>query len=150
MKSYILSIAGVILISALISILAPSGRMGKFVKGMTKLFILVVLISPFAKMAGGDPLSFRTGKIGQDENFLAAYTELLCRRDEEDIARFLKEKYDASGEIVVSRKSDDFSYEKISVAVTDFGINDGESHIDILSQIEEALLDRYDCGVEVS
>ena len=37
MKAYILSIAGVVLLSAVITIIAPSGKMGKFLRGAVKL-----------------------------------------------------------------------------------------------------------------
>ena len=43
MKAYILSIAGVVLLAAVITIIAPGGKMGKFLKGAVKLVILFVM-----------------------------------------------------------------------------------------------------------
>ena len=46
MKAYILSIAGAVLLSAVITIISPSGKMGKFIKGTSKLLILVIMLAP--------------------------------------------------------------------------------------------------------
>ncbi len=149
MGAYILSIAGVILISAVISIIAPSGKMGKFVKGMTRLFIFVVLVAPFVKLVK-EPETVLTGaEIGVDEGYLDAYSSMLSRTEAEDIAAYLKEKYGVRAKVEVRRLPEDLSYEKITVCVTDFGINGEETHIDILSSIAECLYARYGCMTEV-
>lgn len=150
MKAYILSLAGVILISAVISVIAPAGKMGGFVKGMTRLFIFVVLISPFVRFVKS-PETFLTGaEIETDDGYLRTYSSMLSRSDEETITSWLEETYGVTAETKVSRSFDDFSYEKITVRVVDFGINEVETHIDILSAIGEKLHGRYGCEVEVS
>lgn len=150
MKAYVLSLAGVILISAVISVVAPAGKMGGFIKGMTRLFIFVVLISPFVRFVK-NPDAFLTGaEIETDDGYLKTYSAMLSRSDEEEIAAWLKETYGVTAELNVSRSFDDFSYEKITVRVRDFGINEVETHIDILSAIGEKLHGRYGCEVEVT
>ncbi len=150
MKGYILAIAGAILISAVISIIAPNGKMGKFVKGISRLFIFVVLITPFVRFAK-DPENFLpTAQVGTDEDYLRTYTEMLARSDEKELSAFLEEKYGIKTEISVSRSFDDFSYEKITVLVTDFGINENQTHIDIMSAIEESIETKYACKAEVT
>lgn len=150
MKAYILGVAGVILISAIISILVPSGKMGKFIKGMTKLFILAILISPFvAWLKGGDPL-FSSTDLGADKKYLKTYVAMLTDEDEAAIKAFLEEEYGIGTDVAVSRSFDDFSYEKIKVVVLDFGINVDESHIDILSNVKTRLSGRFGCPVEVT
>ncbi len=149
MKGYVLSIAGVILISAVISIIAPSGKMGKFVKSMSRLFIFVILITPFVRFVKNPDAVLPSSEITEDEGYLRAYTSMLCKADEEEIASWMEEEYGVKSSVFVSRSSDDFSYKKIVVSVTDFGINGEESHIDILSAAKERLFGRYGCDVEV-
>lgn len=150
MKAYILSLAGVILISAVISMIAPAGKMGKFVKGMTRLFIFVVLISPFVRFAK-DPEGFLpSAQIETDDGYLRQYTAMLSRSDEKEIADWLENEYGVWAEVTVSRSFDDFSYEKINVRVTDFGINENKTHIDILSAIGKTLHARYGCEVDAA
>lgn len=150
MKAYILSVAGVILISAIISILVPSGKMGKFIKGMTKLFILAVLISPFVSWLKGGDFLFSSKDVGSDEKYLRNYVAMLTDEDEAAIEAALAEEYGIGTEVAVSRSFDDFSYEKIKVVVLDFGINGDESHIDILSNVKTRLTSRFGCPVEVT
>ena len=149
MNGYILSIAGAILISAVITIISPGGKMGKFVKSMSRLFIFVVLITPFVKFIK-EPEVFTTAEIASDDGFLRDYAAMLSRKDSEEIVSWIKAEYGATAEAEVSRSFDDFSYEKIIVRVTDFGINGTESHIDILSAIGERLERMYGCSAEVS
>ena len=44
MKAYVLSIAGIVLVIAAVTIISPSGKMGKFIKGAGRLFILAVMV----------------------------------------------------------------------------------------------------------
>ncbi len=150
MSGYILSVAGVILISAVISVIAPSGKMGKFVKSMTRLFIFVVLIAPFVRFAKDPEAFLPSAQFDTDEHYLATYSDMLSRSDEREIAAMLEGEYGVTADIEVTRALDDFSYEKIIVKVTDFGINGDEAHIDILSAIEERLKTSYGCSAEVS
>ncbi len=149
MKGYILSIAGVILISAVIAIIAPGGKMGKFVKSMTRLFIFVVLITPFVRFVKDPNTALPSAEIALDEGYFKTYTAMLSRSEEEEIEAMLAEEYGISAEVTVARSQEDLSYKKIAVVVTDFGINGEEGHIDILSAVKERLSARYNCDVEV-
>ena len=149
MKGYVLSVAGVVLISAVISIIASSGKMGKFVKSISRLFIFVVLISPFVRFAKEPETFFPSAEMREDDVFLRKYAMKLSEADEAEISAWMTEEYGVESSVLVSRSSDDFSYQKIVVRVTDFGINGEESHIDIMSAARERLLVRYGCDVEV-
>lgn len=149
MKGYVLSVAGVILISAVISIIAPSGKMGKFVKSISRLFIFVVLISPFVRFAKDPETFFPSAELKEDDSFLKIYAMKLSEADAEEISAWMTEEYGVGTSVLVSRSSDDFSYQKIVVRVIDFGINGEESHIDIMSAAKVRLLERYGCEVEV-
>lgn len=150
MQAYILSIAGVVLISTVISIIVPTGKMGKFIKGMTKLFILVVLIAPFVSWAGGDKYIFTTSELGRDTEYLEYCAVLLSEEDERKITAWLKEGYGVVAEVSVLRNFDGFTHEKIKVSISDFGINEPHTHIDIVADIRARLEHDYGCSAEVS
>lgn len=147
---YILSIAGIVLLSAVISVIAPGGKMGKFVKGMTRLFIFVVLVAPFVKLVRDPEALLPSAEIGVDRGYLSVYTDMLSRADEREIAALLRAEFGVEAEVSVSRSFDDLSYEKIIVRIFDLGINGDEAHIDILSAIGERLEKIYGCKAEVS
>ncbi len=151
MKSYILAIAGVVLLSAVISVIAPSGKMGKFIKGATRLAILVVMISPFASWLGGGNLTLPTTNIKEDTGYLQYCAEQLAEEDEKQIREFLQNEFSVTAEIQVLRKADSkFSYEKISVIISDFGIIGQDEHINMIYRIQETLQTKYGCPTEVT
>ena len=150
MRLYILSIAGVVLISAVISIIAPSGKTGKLVKGMTKFFIIVVLIAPFVSIFRGEGFVFASSEIGEDRAYLERSATLMAEADAREIKAWLSEEYGIKADAVVSRSPVDFSHVKIVVKIRDFGIFGQDGHIDIVAELETLLRERYGCESEVS
>lgn len=151
MKAYILSIAGVVLLTAVITIIAPGGKMGKFLKGATKLVILFVMVSPLASWVTEGDLSFQTASIGMDEEYLAHCADRLALSDGAAIGSWLSEEYGVTADVQVSRLADEtFSYEKIIVKITDFGINGQDEHIHIIEEVDRVLEERYGCDAEVA
>ena len=149
MRAYVLSIAGAVLVSAVLSIIAPSGRMGKFVKGMTKLFILVVLITPFVTFFRGDSFIFASGDVGTDEGYLERSALLMSEAEAREIEAKLKEEYGIGANVHVTRGTD-FVRLKIVVNIYDFGIFGQDEHIDIVAKVQAYLKDLYGCDAEVS
>ncbi len=150
MKGYILSIAGAVLLSALITILSPSGKMGKFLKGATKLVILFVMVSPLANFLTQGSFDWSAGEIGTDEAYLSYCADLAADGDEEAIAAYLAEEYGIEAAVTVTVRADEtFSYEKITVEWENAGIFDRDEHIHISEEIESALKAKYGCEAEV-
>ncbi len=151
MKAYILSIAGVVLLAAVITIIAPGGKMGKFLKGAVKLVILFVMVSPLVSIFSEGEFAFETAQIGTDEEYLAHCADQLSEEDEAAIIGYLSEEYGVTAEAQVNRRADgEFSYEKILIKITDFGIIGQDEHIHISEEIEKMLEARYGCDAEVT
>lgn len=149
-KAYILSIAGMILASAVVTILCPSGKMGKFVKGTSRLLLLAVMIAPLAGLAGSGKPELETGQIGGDSAYLEACARLLEERDEAEIAALLREEYALSAEVAVRRGiSAYFPLEKITARLDLSGINGEEARINIMTRVREDLGARYRTEAEV-
>lgn len=152
MKEYILSIAGIVLISALITILSPSGKTGKFVKGMSRLAILVVMLAPVAGWISGEqPKAGESLLQEADGGYLDACAQKIERADEEEIERMLSERYGCGGEANVLRKRDGlFSPQKITIRLDLSGINDEDERIHIMTCVERDFKAKYGCEVEVT
>ena len=93
MKAYILSIAGAVLLSAVITIISPSGKMGKFIKGTSKLLILVIMLAPVISVFSGKSISLESGTVGTDTGYLESCAKILEERDEESIRVYLLEEF---------------------------------------------------------
>ena len=149
MKAYILSIAGIILLSALVTVIAPGGTMGKFVKGVMKLLCLLVFLAPLTALAKGE-WEFAPAAIATDVSYLQSCEELCEQKEGESIAGYLSEQYGVNTRVEVDCDADSaFSVKNISIIIEDFGINPPENHIDIIARIENEMKSRYRCGVEV-
>ncbi len=150
MSGYILSIAGIILLSAVVTMIAPSGRMGKFIRGITKLACLAVLIAPFTSFAEGKGFEFAPAAFQTDGDYMQTCAALAERGEAEKITAYLQEKFSVKAEVCVSCEGDSpFSVKKVAVEVKDFGINPPEAHIDIIGEIKRTLEKSYRCETEV-
>ena len=151
MKVYILSIAGAVLLSAVITVIAPGGRMGKFLRGAVNLVILVVMAAPLTALFRGGGGMLDAGSVAYDEGYLAYCAETLSAEDEAALCVFLQEEYGVTARAQVVRRAEaGFAYEKIYVEILDFGIIGQDEHIYMTEQIEGALEERYGCAAEVS
>lgn len=148
MRGYILCIAGVVLLSAVLSVIAPSGKMGKFIKGMTKLAVVAVLVAPFLSFARGEGFTFESKQLFEDDSYLRSCMELLEEDDERAVKRLLQEKFGIEAEVNAER-AEDLSLKKISVKVTDSGIYGQDKHIDMIADVEKLLCETYGCEAEV-
>ncbi len=149
MKAYILAIAGAVLLSATLAVIAPTGRMGKFVKGMTKLVLLSLLISPFFSLAQGKGFVFESAKLGEDAAYMEESALIMDREDARVVQQILGEKFGVIAEAAFER-AEDFSLKKICVKITDPGIYGGDEHIDMLAEAKRAIEERFGCKVEVA
>ncbi len=151
MKAYILSIAGIVLLTALITIVAPGGKVGKFLKGVTKPVILLVMLAPLATLFTGNGTELSAADLPEDKDYLAFCAEELAASDEAAIGRYLQETYGICAQVDVSRSAEaGFPCKKISVNITDFGIIGQDEHIHISEEVVRVLEERYGCEAEVT
>ena len=151
MKAYILAIAGAVLLSAVVTVIAPNGKMGKFVKGTMKLLILVVMLSPIVSWVGERSFSFQSASISTDEQYLEGCADFLQAQDAEEISAYINVEFSVTAEVTTEReKNSGFSLKKITVNITDFGIYGQDKHIDMISEIQGALEEKYGCLAEVA
>lgn len=150
MSGYILTVAGAVLLSSALSVILPGGKMGAFLKGMCRLAVFAVLVSPLVSLLAKKELSFPSADVGEDRGYLTECARLLSERDEREIAAFLGEEYALSASVSVSRgPSGGFPLKKIVVDLAQEGISGQDAHIDMADRIKAALAQRYSCGAEL-
>lgn len=151
MKEYILSVAGIVLLSAALTVILPGGKMGKFIKGAMRLFTLVVLVSPFVGDWGKNTFVYTEKNVELDNDYLSYCAETLAEEDEKTIEHEISEKFSVSAKVTVQRSGEAcFPLEKISVKIVDFGIIGQDEHIHIMNMIREAVTEKYGCEAEIS
>lgn len=151
MKTYILSIAGVILLASVFAIITPNGKTGSFIRGMMKLLILAVIVAPMIGWLMEGDFDFASSEIAADPVFLEQCSEIVSGEDGKEIGAYLLEEFGVTAETEVKRSADGrYSLEKITVKIVDFGIFGQDEHIDIISRIQSALEEKYGCAAEVA
>lgn len=96
MKEYLLILLGVSLLSGIVSILAPDGKLKRYIRLLTGLVVLCVLIRPALSLlkSAGDGI-FDTGEAGREESVSAyddIYNNNLKEAGEREVAKRLKDK----------------------------------------------------------
>ena len=154
MQAYILGVCGAVVISALITILLPEGKTGKFIGGILKLFCVAVMLLPVPALlqevgvtGGGSG-----GEMPLDEAFIEAVFSRRAEEEEEALEGKIDEEVGVTACVDILWECEDFAYtvEEIDVKIEDFGIYGEDRHIFVIEQVESRLGKLFDESVEVS
>ena len=100
MKSYILSVVGMILLSVVVGLVLPEGRMAVYVKSMVALFLFFVVVSPILQVVSGSKkLEFETAKI--DANFVATVNDSVVKSTKEKVEKQLLDNFEVSADVEI-------------------------------------------------
>lgn len=137
MGEWLLKITGVIALSALSSLILPSGQTRKYVKGIFALITLYVIISPLPKLLKSDFANFsgifeNEAELSVDESFLYGVTTNGYKTRERNIEKFLAEKgVEAKVNVVVkSETSSEIDYVNVILSEKSL-LRDKSNTIDI-------------------
>lgn len=107
MSAYLLSIVGVVLLSAVLSAVLPGGKTSKFIKGMTKLACLAVILAPVLDFfRGGDgetnfPFFSSETVIQTDVDFIDYCSTKRIENAEEELGNALEENFSVRPEVTL-------------------------------------------------
>lgn len=151
MKAYILCVAGAVLIAATISLILPSGKMGKFIAGAVRLFVLAVMVTPLLGLVRGKMPEFaERSTVEIDRDYFERSAKALEARDAAEIADFLLERgFTAKIDVERSREPA-FPRKKIRIELIFGGIIGEDERIHIVSGIQAEVEARWGCGAEVT
>ncbi|MGN1234535.1 MAG: hypothetical protein ACI4U2_00960 [Christensenellaceae bacterium] len=139
MKEYLLSIAGVTVLSAVFTMILPSGKLHSFLAGILRLCCLFVLLSPVFSFVSSLPDAPSSTVIALDEGYLAYCDRLVSsafeKAIEADLARF-----DPSGTYEVTAEVSSTSLTKIRFSLR---ISGEKPHTDKIGQVIAYLKETY-------
>lgn len=170
MSGYLLAIIGIVLLTGILSAVLPEGKTAKFIKGMTKLCCLAVILAPilgfFHKVATGGEINFPVFFLGNSHRngqFLHRLLQYEKSRNAE--GGFGRKKWRSSfpsawkprcfGSIVARLPEggeDGYLsvYEGTEIKITKVLLKDIEGNIDeeVREKMKEHITDKYGCEVE--
>ena len=147
MKSWIISLGCIIIISALITMLLPEGKLGKFIKYYFSLIIMIVVIQPISKINNYNlnyDFIFNEKQINIQLDYLEYVTEkrinnhiLDCKKIAEnlgirDVLIDINYNIDEKGEIILNKV---YINLKNSVIISD------KAHINIIVELKDSICD---------
>lgn len=123
MNGYLLSVIGTVLLSAVLTAIAPNGKTAFVIKNVAKLACLLVIVSPLLtyvqrEKKGGDLKNNSTKEvINTDESFIQYYSEMKVRQAEETLEKEIFEKFSLSCRLTFSWEllEDEIFIRKITV-----------------------------------
>ena len=94
MSSWLLSIAGIILLSALCEFILPEGQINKYIRAIFSFFTIFVIISPLPKLLNKEiDLSFLSNyDITLQEDFLDEFNISMLYAIEKDLEKDLEDR----------------------------------------------------------
>lgn len=116
MNGYVLTVMGTVLISSILTMLAPNGKCSSLIKNMTKLVCLVVLIAPIPNLLGEKNLFdgirgenteqadvfLKDDSINADEEFINYYCELRVRETQTALKKDILARFNVVADVILS------------------------------------------------
>ncbi len=131
MKAYVLAVAGMALLTAIVSVLIPEKKFGKTINGVLKLCMLLTLVSPIFQYVRQDTPNFLLNEsiFGQDTAYINNSYALAIKTQ-------IENQYDITIEVNVTFEE---KQKRVTIYIRDFGMNEKEEHINIINQITETV-----------
>lgn len=144
MTAWILSIAGVTILSVVVDLILPSGQTAKYIKNIFAFVMILVIISPLPALIKGNfnvNDIFESEEIVLQEDYIYQVNRDKLTALEEEITSSLEEK--GIKNVVVTINADIFQIEmkilEVSVDLSDLVIDENSGHIDIEKAITEVV-----------
>lgn len=143
MSAWILSIVGIILVTTLVSIVLPEGKLARYVKSILAFATILVVIAPL-KEIGGKELDFSgiitSSESGYQESFLYYINEKKAAALEQGCLANLEEAGMTGAKVTVLFVDDvTFSIEKVQVNVKNLVCQEDKPHNDRNVEIRRRL-----------
>ena len=139
-KGYILTLLGVAILSVLIDVIMPSGKMQKFVKSMFSILILTAIIMPIISLINSDfnlTSSYKNEIIKVDTDFLDATNKKIYKQIETSIETEIKNIGYSNVLINITFETNNYSTKisNVQIDISNIEINKNKPHKEIKSDI---------------
>ena len=168
MSAYLLSIIGIVLLTAILSAVLPDGKTVKFIKGIAKLCCLAVILAPvlgFFKEASDGKINFpffsSETVIETDGAFIDYCSTKRIENAETELEKKLEEPFSVRvgvtllweycGSIAEGEEDGYLSvYEGTEIKITKVLVKDAEGNIDgeVRERMKAHIVEKYGCEVE--
>ena len=142
MKEWVLGVGGTVVIITIIGFILPNGKIGKYIKGIMNLLLLLVIFRPifFIDFENIVDFDFDLNNVFIQEDYIDYSFSKRNEFLEKECVQIIK-KLNVDNPIVeiIYRKTetDIFMIEKVNIDLSKTVINSDKAHIDIIEQIRK-------------
>lgn len=152
MVDYVLCVISAILLTSFASIILPEGKLGKYVKSIFSMLIIVVMITPIFNLSFNfnDKIEEESITVFEDEKYLDYINNEKSKKLCENLNSLIKSfGYNCSVEILTYDTINEFRVKKIIINLIDFVLNDTKEHIVLSNEIKQAVINYLGYNAEV-
>lgn len=157
MKTWLLSVGAMILLTALITLILPNGRTNKLIRSVFALLTLLVIVQPLVSLKTGEaeiviPSITNDNEIYLQEDFLGYIIEKRNENKEKECGKILSEKGINGAFVEIGYITDgkaSYEIKKVTVNLTESVIFPDKEHIDIIEVIRTEIADYLKTDKEV-
>lgn len=143
MSSYILKIVGVVVITVLIDILMPSGKMEKMVKTAMSLIVILVIVSPIPNFIK----KIKDYSVGDDKSLIdLEYVKKINLQKIDSVEEKIKEDLKQSGisnieiELMCDMSSTEIKYIFANIDARSVVLDNSAQGIDLIETVKNSVL----------
>lgn len=142
MKNWIISLGTIIILSSLISIILPEGKLNKFIKSYFSLIVMIIMIQPIATIKNVNfsfESFFNENKIELQYDYLDYVTNIRIDNYVNDCKKIAKEK--GVDDLIVEieynvDENNKILFDKILLNFKNSVIISDKAHIDIIEEVK--------------
>lgn len=163
MKAYVISVIGIVIISAVLTVIIPEGKTSGMIKGVAKTACVAVIIAPIIQFfqSGEVPSFFYKNSqeifsqsgIETDEKFIQYYSEMRIMETQEKLQKELQEKYGVQTQVALDwewRASTENKNYTNEIYITKIYVCGMENQADIMkNEVREYLSKSYCSEVQI-
>ena len=149
MEGYILAVCGAVILSALVTILLPEGKTGKFINGMLRVFCVAVMLVPlygmFEKFGAPSLPEGRSEEVALDESFMERVFSEQALAQAEALETSLSEDpgISVSAEILWECVEYAYTVREVRIEIENFGIYGEDEHIFVIEQVRSRISELF-------
>lgn len=149
MEGYILAVCGAVILSALVTILLPEGKTGKFINGMLRVFCVAVMLVPlygmFEKFGAPSLPEGGSEEVALDESFMERVFSEQALAQAEALENSLSEDpgISVSAEILWECVEYAYTVREVRIEIENFGIYGEDEHIFVIEQVRSRISELF-------
>ena len=149
-SSWVLSLVGVVIITAIVEIILPESNIGKYVKGILALFTIFIMISPVTSVNIGDLFNSEEYETLIDDDFLTGVNVERVNFYKTQIIEKLNKNGIDKVVINIDWETNNgvLKINNVFVNLCDMVINNNDKNIDIYNNIKKIIISVVDVKVE--